>query len=31
MGMYPYIKDAVDSGDVLLEWDYSKGSQRCPS
>ena len=28
MGMYPYICDAVDAGDVLLEWDYaaSEGS-----
>ncbi len=24
MGMYDYIKSAVESGDVLLEWDYSK-------
>jgi hypothetical protein len=23
--MYDYIKKAVDSGDVMLEWDYSKG------
>lgn len=25
MGMYPYIKEAVDNGKVMLEWDYSKG------
>ena len=24
MGMYPYIREAVESGKVLLEWDYSK-------
>ncbi len=30
MGMYPFIKDAVDSGDVLLEWDYSKGQPTVP-
>jgi len=23
--MYEYIKKAVDNGDVMLEWDYSKG------
>ena len=28
--MYPFIKDAVDSGDVLLEWDYSKGQPTVP-
>lgn len=24
MGMYSYIREAVDNGSVLLEWDYSK-------
>jgi hypothetical protein len=24
VGMYDYIKKAVDSGEVMLEWDYSK-------
>lgn len=27
VGMYEYIKQAVDSGDVLLEWDYSKADR----
>lgn len=30
VGMYPHIKAAVDSGDVLLEWDYSKGQPNVP-
>lgn len=30
MGMYPYIKDSVDNGDCLLEWDYSKGQPTVP-
>jgi DNA polymerase I len=30
MGMYPYIADAVNKGDVLLEWDYSKGQPTVP-
>jgi len=30
MGMYPYIREAVESGKVLLEWDYSKGDPPCP-
>lgn len=30
VGMYPYIKKAVDDGDVLLEWDYSKGQPTVP-
>lgn len=30
MGMYNYIKDAVDTGQVLLEWDYSKGQPTVP-
>jgi DNA polymerase-1 len=25
LGMYPHIREAVDSGKVLLEWDSSKG------
>lgn len=24
MGMYPHVRKAVDSGKVLLEWDYKK-------
>lgn len=24
MGMYSYIRDAVNDGSVQLEWDYSK-------
>lgn len=30
MGMYPHIKQAVDAGEVLLEWDYSKGPCKVP-
>ena len=30
MGMYGYIREAVDSGKVLLEWDYSKGQPNVP-
>ena len=30
MGMYPSIKERVDNGDVLLEWDYSKGQPTVP-
>jgi DNA polymerase I len=30
MGMYDYIKEAVAKGDVLLEWDYSKGPATTP-
>lgn len=30
MGMYPYIKEAVDRGEVLLEWDSSKGKPPKP-
>lgn len=30
MGMYKYIAEAVDNGDVLLEWDYSKGEPPKP-
>jgi DNA polymerase I len=28
--MYPEIKKEVDSGEVLLEWDYSKGAPPKP-
>lgn len=24
MGMFDHVKQAVEKGDVLLEWDYSK-------
>ena len=30
VGMYKHIKEAVDTGDVLLEWDYSKGQPDVP-
>jgi len=30
VGMYPHIKEAVESGAVLLEWDYSKGQPTVP-
>ena len=30
VGMYPHIKQAVESGQVLLEWDYSKGQPTAP-
>mmetsp|Transcript_3784 Transcript_3784/g.4888 ORF Transcript_3784/g.4888 Transcript_3784/m.4888 type:complete len:1000 (+) Transcript_3784:3-3002(+) len=30
LGMFDYIKDAVDSGKVLLEWDDSKGKPPAP-
>eukprot|EP01034_Spumella_vulgaris_P022490 gene22490-28618_t len=30
MGMYPHIRQAVESGEVMLEWDYSKGQPTCP-
>jgi len=30
VGMYPHVKAAVDNGDVLLEWDYSKGQPTVP-
>ena len=29
MGMYPHVKDAVDRGEVLLEWDYKKVCMDC--
>ena len=25
MGMFEHVKAAVDSGECLLEWDYTKG------
>ena len=25
VGMYPHVRRAVENGEVLLEWDYSKG------
>jgi len=28
MGMYPYIKEDIDNGGVLLEWDYAKVRRR---
>ena len=28
--MYDYIKSSVDSGTVMLEWDYSKGQPTVP-
>ncbi|KAF0714795.1 Aste57867_3682 [Aphanomyces stellatus] len=30
MGMYPYVQAAVEAGDVLLEWDMSKGKPPVP-
>ncbi len=30
MGMYDYIRKAVESGEVMLEWDYSKGQPTVP-
>jgi DNA polymerase I len=30
LGMYDYIRDAVESGRVMLEWDYSKGQPTVP-
>lgn len=30
VGMYDYIKKAVDNKEVLLEWDYSKGQPTVP-
>eukprot|EP01035_Chromulina_nebulosa_P017260 gene17260-22791_t len=30
MGMYSYIRESVDNGEVLLEWDYSKGQPNVP-
>jgi len=28
--MFPHVKEAVDNGDCLLEWDYSKGEPPKP-
>ncbi|CAM9132669.1 unnamed protein product [Ascophyllum nodosum] len=30
MGMFDHVREAVDRGEVLLEWDYSKGSPPKP-
>mmetsp|Transcript_36196 Transcript_36196/g.34234 ORF Transcript_36196/g.34234 Transcript_36196/m.34234 type:complete len:946 (-) Transcript_36196:18-2855(-) len=30
VGMYPHVKRAVENGEVLLEWDYSKGQPTVP-
>ena len=30
MGMYPYIAQAVENGEVLLEWDSEKGTAPAP-
>ena len=30
VGMYPHVRQAVENGDVLLEWDYSKGPPTVP-
>ncbi|KAJ1398202.1 hypothetical protein B484DRAFT_406723, partial [Ochromonadaceae sp. CCMP2298] len=30
MGMYTEVREAVDSGAVMLEWDYSKGQPTVP-
>ena len=30
LGMFKYIEDAVENGDVLLEWDYANGSPPKP-
>ena len=30
MSMYPHIKKSVESGEVLLEWDHSKGKAPAP-
>ena len=30
LGMFDYIQKAVEAGDVLLEWDYSKGEPPKP-
>ena len=27
VGMFDHVKEAVDKGEVLLEWDYSKVSK----
>ena len=30
ISMYPYVKEAVDRGGVLLEWDNSQGAPPAP-
>jgi len=30
VGMFDYVKDAVERGEVLLEWDFSKGQPTAP-
>lgn len=30
MGMYDHVRAAVESGECLLEWDYSKGEPTAP-
>uniref|UniRef100_A0A7S4EZM0 DNA-directed DNA polymerase family A palm domain-containing protein n=1 Tax=Chrysotila carterae TaxID=13221 RepID=A0A7S4EZM0_CHRCT len=30
MGMFQHVREAVDRGDCLLEWDYSKGAPPAP-
>jgi DNA polymerase I len=30
IGMFQEIKDKVDNGEVLIEWDYSKGTPNKP-
>ena len=30
MGMFDHVRAAVEAGDVLLEWDYSKGKPPAP-
>lgn len=30
MGMYPHVKEALEKGEVLLEWDSSKGKAPVP-
>ncbi|CAM9558280.1 unnamed protein product [Pylaiella littoralis] len=30
VGMFDHVKEAVDKGEVLLEWDYSKGAPPKP-
>ena len=30
VGMYKHVREAVDNGEVLLEWDYSKGQPTVP-
>merc|ERR1712216_63450 len=30
VGMFPYIRDAIEKGEVLLEWDYANGPPPVP-